>query len=74
MHRDYPHDPIYNYDVGVSCPRDFQIEFAISLDHQSQFVANKIIAELTDSFTSTRLMPYLDYDDNVPSAIPQGFN
>ncbi len=74
MHRDYMHDPIYNVDVSVSCPPEFQIDFAINADHQEPSSSSKIVTELSDGITSLKLIPFLNYDDPVPLPIvPKGW-
>jgi len=51
----YPTDPLYHLDVGVDCPKAFNLEFAIPMEGGYDVYDKRMIAEVKDSYRTIKM-------------------
>ena len=53
----YPEQPLFEYDVGVKCPKIFKIEFGIPTTGRDNY-AKRLRLEVTDTYRTINMMVY----------------
>jgi hypothetical protein len=50
----YPSQPLFEFDVGVSCPPTFSVDFNISTDGPDNY-DKTLLVDLTDSYRTIKM-------------------